>query len=280
MCNKLFDSLFLPILLYSSEIWGAYDKIDLSKWEKDPIEKLHTQFYIYYMGLNWRAPNVVSRNEVGRLSLKLHVYMRILKFWTHLENLPDNSIAKQCLHLSAQLAEHKKTSFIFSLREILQQYGCMNQNQDQFIGTTMDHNGQKIKNYLPKITQTIMTSLKNHQHNAKTDQRSSLQLELIKNANHRQSVAKLRCGNHDLKIETGTHCVPKIPESMRICSHCSSNEVENEIHFVFHCNLHEQIRKTLFNDIILKYPEFDSLNEQNKISFLFNNIYPYICKKN
>ena len=49
-----------------------------------------------------------------------------------------------------------------------------------------------------------MTSLKNHQHNAirsnrklqfysifKTDQRSSLQLELIKNANHRQSVAKL-----------------------------------------------------------------------------------------
>ena len=292
MCNKLFDSLFLPILLYSSEVWGAYDKIDLSKWEKDPIEKQHTQFYKYYIGLNRRAPNVVSRNEVGRLPLKLHVYMRMLKFWTHLENLPDNSIAKQCLHLSAQLAEHKKPSFIFSLREILQQYGCMNQNQDQFIGTTMDYNGQKIKNYLPKIKQTIMTSLKNHQHNAirsnrklqfysifKTDQRSSLQLELIKNANHRQSVAKLRCGNHDLKIETGRHCVPKIPESMRICSHCSSNEVENEIHFVFHCNLHEQLRKTLFNDIILKYPEFGSLNEQNKILFLFNNIDPYICKK-
>ena len=63
-----------------------------------------------------------------------------------------------------------------------------------------------------------MTSLKNHQYNAirsnrklqfysifKTDQRSSLQLELIKNANHKQSVAKLRCGNHDLKIETGRH---------------------------------------------------------------------------
>ena len=156
----------------------------------------------------------------------------------------------------------------------------------------MDYNGQKIKNYLPKIKQTIMTSLKNHQHNAirsnsklqfysifTTDQRRSLQLELIKNANHRQSVAKLRCGNHDLKIETGRHCVPKIPESMRICSHCSSNELENESHFVFHCNLHEQIRKTLFNDIILKYPEFDSLNEQNKILFLFNNIDPYICKR-
>ena len=32
MCNKLFDYLFLPILLYSSEIWGAYDNMDHKKW--------------------------------------------------------------------------------------------------------------------------------------------------------------------------------------------------------------------------------------------------------
>ena len=49
MCNKLFDTLFLPILLYSSEVWGAYDNIDLKNWDRDPIEKLHTQFYKYYL---------------------------------------------------------------------------------------------------------------------------------------------------------------------------------------------------------------------------------------
>ena len=114
----------------------------------------------------------------------------------------------------------------------------------------MDYNAQNIKNYIPKIKQTIMTSLKNHQHNAirsnrklqfysifDTDQSSSLQLELIKNVNHRQSVAKLRCGNHDLKIEISRHCVTKIPD-IRICPYCSSDQVENETHFVFHCNLH------------------------------------------
>jgi len=58
MCSKLFDTLFLPILLYSSEVWGAYDNIDLKKTDGDPIEKLHTQFYKYYIGLNRRAPNV------------------------------------------------------------------------------------------------------------------------------------------------------------------------------------------------------------------------------
>jgi len=73
MCNELFDTLFLPMLLYSSEVWGAYDNIDPKKWDRDPIEKLHTQFYKYYIGLNRRAPNIVSRNEVGGLSLKLNI---------------------------------------------------------------------------------------------------------------------------------------------------------------------------------------------------------------
>ena len=52
MCNKLFDTFFLPILLYSSEVWGAYDNIDLKKWDRDPIEKLHIQFYKYRIAHN------------------------------------------------------------------------------------------------------------------------------------------------------------------------------------------------------------------------------------
>ena len=40
-CNKLFDTLFLPIVLYGSEIWGAYDNFNIKKWEKDPVERLH-----------------------------------------------------------------------------------------------------------------------------------------------------------------------------------------------------------------------------------------------
>ena len=30
-CNKRIDALFLPILLYSSEVWGAYDRTDAKK---------------------------------------------------------------------------------------------------------------------------------------------------------------------------------------------------------------------------------------------------------
>ena len=46
LANKIFDSLFLPILTYGSEVWGSYDKGDFNSWEKDIIEKTHVFFCI------------------------------------------------------------------------------------------------------------------------------------------------------------------------------------------------------------------------------------------
>ena len=39
--NKIFNSLYLPILLYGSEVWSIYDKDDYNSWEKDITEKTH-----------------------------------------------------------------------------------------------------------------------------------------------------------------------------------------------------------------------------------------------
>ena len=45
---KLFDAMISPILLYGSEVWGAYEynsnQENLHKWDKSPIEAVHTQF--------------------------------------------------------------------------------------------------------------------------------------------------------------------------------------------------------------------------------------------
>ena len=84
-----------------------HEKLNFDKWETDGVERLHTQFYKHYFafGLNKRARNVASRNEAGRLSLKSKIYENVLKFWIHLENQPENSIAFQwqCLQISKQL---------------------------------------------------------------------------------------------------------------------------------------------------------------------------------
>ena len=48
----------------------------------------------------------------------------------------------------------------------------------------------------------------------KTDVSKSEYLEHITNLKHRKTVAKLRSGNHNLRIESGRHCTPKIPEHL------------------------------------------------------------------
>ena len=104
--NRQRDSLITGYLLthcsnlcyYTSEVWGTYDKRNFDKWEQDPVERLHCQFYKYFLGLNKRASNVVARND------KPTIYLNILKFRQHLEELPENSIAEQCLIISKELA--------------------------------------------------------------------------------------------------------------------------------------------------------------------------------
>ena len=75
ICNKLFDALFLPISLYSFEVWGTYDRTDAKKWGKDPIEKIHTQFYKHFIGLKDRAEKqilyLVMKQEDYHLNLTL-----------------------------------------------------------------------------------------------------------------------------------------------------------------------------------------------------------------
>ena len=54
--------------------------------------------------------------------MKLNILLRIIKFWIHLESLPENSIAKQCLMISYQLANEAKTSFMLTVNEIIHNY--------------------------------------------------------------------------------------------------------------------------------------------------------------
>ena len=53
----------------------------------------------------------------------------------------------------------------------------------------------------------------------------------VVNVKHRQILAKFRCGNLKLKIETGRYSRPPIPLNDRKCILCNSNAVEDECHF-------------------------------------------------
>ena len=99
----------------------------------------------------------------------------------------------------------------------------------------------------------ISTNRKLHfYHSFKTDTKNSGLLDAINNPHNRTAISKFRLGNHQLRIETGRHTIPKTPINLRICSFRHSDEIENEMHFLFSCKLYDNIRLKFLNEITAK----------------------------
>ena len=63
VATKIFDTIISPILLYNSEVWGAYEKNDFNKWDNTDIEKTHLRFCKLYLGVNKTASNIACREN-------------------------------------------------------------------------------------------------------------------------------------------------------------------------------------------------------------------------
>ena len=61
------------------------------------------------------------------------------------------------------------------------------------------------------------------------------------------AMARYRMSSHDLKIERGRYNNPMTPINKRICTRCESNEIDDEIHLLLHCNAINNEREILLN---------------------------------
>ena len=95
---------------------------------------------------------------------------------------------------------------------------------------------------------------------------------------HRRVASKFRIGNHNLRIETGRFTIPKTPEDLRICDYCNLNSVENKMHILFHCDLYNDLRKTLFIKINDRNTLFTIYKIHDKVCFVFNNTDSHIYR--
>ena len=92
----------------------------------------------------------------------------------------------------------------------------------------------------------------------------------------RSITAQIRAGILPIFIETGRF--KNITLNDRICSFCSINEVEDEIHFMFKCTLYNDLRYQWLLKVKQETIDFDSLDIQQKLNIVFTKNYHCTAK--
>ena len=96
-------------------------KNDFKKWDTSPTEKAHLRFCKIYLGLGKKASNLATRGELGKFPLIISIFKRLFNYITHLNSLPESTIAKQAFLLSKDLYQQNKT-FYGNTTNILKSY--------------------------------------------------------------------------------------------------------------------------------------------------------------
>ena len=84
--------------------------------------------------------------------------------------------------------------------------------------------------------------------------------------NIRQYFVKFRISEHKLLIEKGRYL--KIPRNKRLCTNC--NEIDNEFHFFFNCEINNSVRNMLYQSMTDFFPNFTDLNNEEKLIKILN----------
>ena len=93
-----------------------------------------------------------------------------------------------------------------------------------------------------------------------------------------KALSRLRMSSHMLEIERGGHVKPqKLPLEQHICQRCTSNSVDDEIHFWITCSYSTTQRTSLLAESKLLNSEFRSLSNDDKfIYYILCHLYLYL----
>ena len=266
---RLFDACIAPILLYGSEVWAPYINHDYTKWESNPIEKIHTQYLKRLLGVNRSTTNILVRGETGRNPLLASIITRNISYIKYIDNKSDSTLVKQAFNYESLKKDNRQT--LLSLMQKYENSLKLHLTNNQDIKTASKYKLNKAVyeefNCLWQLQIPLYPKADTYKL-FKNRLKFENYLTNIKNRSQRVTFTKFRLSDHNLFIEEGRRRRPKIPREQRICPLCSV-EVENEIHFLTSCNVYAG-RAEFFNQLSTTIPALNNLDNVSKFTFLMS----------
>ena len=259
----LFDSLVKPILVYGSDFWGC-----LRLPKNNPVENLHMQFCRQVLGVQKNTTNHGVLLELGRAPLMLEAQRLSIKNWERIRGERRNILVGE----SHQNACAKNLDWYKTIKDLLSKHGMLNCALDPVVNVAKAFISRSKDIYHQEAFSRIVdpeSKLRTYGLIKHVIGREDY-LTQIRNPKLRQKLTKFRLSNHRLMIEIGRHMVPKLNKEERICQLCYT-EVEDEIHFLTKCKIHEPLRKPIFDHCKELRPQFPYYSHEEKFIYIMSN---------
>ena len=276
---KLFDALVKPVLLYGSEIWGH---ITFNKKTNNPLEKLVNKFHKILLGVPNYCSTIGTHVELGRFPASVDIKYSMLKYFCRIVTLPKSRLVSHC-YWSLFNLKNVNDQWLLSVKEIIQSAGqrtfnfLWNSQKSLFqVDTRLISKcqAQALVTFKQQFLSTAVNTMAEqsklqHFREAKTEFKISNYLNTIVIRNSRSLLCKLRLGVLKLEVETGRKF--GLVRAERSCKLCNSDQIEDEMHFLFSCDTLEETRQTYLNPLYTKCPQLQNVSHLDKLMYLFFN---------
>ena len=224
---EVLDSCVSSSLVYACETWGDC--------RIEQIEVLYRQGIKSALSIRMATNNEIVYLESGRSPLIIRIKKQQLKFWLALQHLtnvdPDNHISKL-----VRTAVDKNLNFIEYYKTLQRDYE-----------TEKNYKTVLAKNFhdnLQKKVSSAATADKDSKLGAYFDVNPNLVNPDIKNCFEldRITLSRYKSGSHNLKIESGRFCVPKLDREFRTCL-CNNSDLQTLRHCLLSCPLLNNLRE-------------------------------------
>ena len=265
---KLIECVIEPIALYGSEVWGPLTKQDFPQWDKHPIETLHAELCKTILHVQRKTTNNACRAELGKYPLIIKIQKRAINFWTHLKLSDPLSYHYQAMQYQEVTNRNPLTQLILRLK-----------SQTCPTNTAQEQNTSPIRpNQITKQLKENYISYWQTQTKAQSKMQCYLALNrqytiadylsMVTDQQLKRTLTKYRLSEHSLAIEKGRHRKTWLPAEQRLCSHCTLNEPETELHFLTKCEKYKHIRETHFQKFESITTGFITLTDEDKLPIL------------
>jgi hypothetical protein len=256
---RLFDQMVLPCLTFGAEVWLPYlddPWQDLDKHMKTQLEDTQTRFLRSITRIGPKSSTLILLAECGRAPLYLHCLKQACRYWNKLCKLNHTHIARHAFLDSAALAAAGHETWVSRMVTLMQSYEVFDSNiydchplthvtyREIDLEVVENSFGAKLDAYW--AAWKANTNITAHRHKYTTHFKHEHHLD----AEAYSPLCDIRLPIHlrraALRLRS---CASRINGNSwggasRVCPLCESGAVEDEPHFLLHCEAHSVLRVT------------------------------------